>query len=216
MAAKIRKNSIHGMILDEAYGDKSPRIVLRAAFELPRFWGDWEYGHVRVTINREVEFGNEYHGIGSVIGSYGRGPILDSIEVSAQFDYKTLTHPERTPEGWTYGWEVVAKPHHVTLEVAEAAVEVLGAIRKGMDKFRDEIGYPASFGQYVTRFARVAQIEHVVFAVDQDPTSEGRDHWCSGYKYRLYEAREAGEHIDWVLRKLREGAESGGSVKLAS
>jgi hypothetical protein len=68
-----------------------------------------------------------------------------------------------------YGFSVSFRDaYEVDLEKAEAMVKILTLVKKGMEQYEAEYGWPSSFGIYVTVIAKAIGIEWFLF--DREPT----------------------------------------------
>jgi hypothetical protein len=160
------------------------------------------YGHVRVGMLQEIKPLEEYRGF------YGGSmdAMLDHFEINCQFDPDSIL---RESDNRVYGWDYEIRNTNIDLGCAWSAHCLLDFINVGLDKLREEWGYPSSFGQFVNRVGKVLGINRVIINSKDDVVMQrdfdGIPHrdYCSGYDYRDFTLSGGADHIDYTLQAFR-------------
>ena len=117
-------------------------------------------------------------------GSFDAEPMADLV-IRAQYDSAT---GERGPYGWSVEYRDV---FCVDLARADAMFKLLRKVNRGLEKLRNEWGYPESFAQYATRVAKILGITTFGWqrAGGSGLYDDNEYHWtdADGLRYRINE-----------------------------
>jgi hypothetical protein len=122
--------------------------------------------------------------------TYGLPDTLDDLRLSVSGWSDSLD------SAFKYWGEPAFQSYSVNERKAEAILETLRKIRRGVDRIDAEYGSAASFGRYVQRVAKVLGITRVGFFPPR-----GESTWASGERIRFITTADAAGSID---RKLDE------------
>lgn len=129
--------------------------------------GMGNYGHIRLHVRVELwdEATQRFHwssGLESVNGLY-----VKNLEIGNQCD-------DNQHDTVSYGWNVEYRNcYSVDLNKAKQMAATLTVLDQRIQKLRDELGYPTTYGQYVARVASAMKITAIVFNRERDGVRQG-------------------------------------------
>lgn len=160
---------------------------------------DGEYGHIYANTHVQNDGSVSGHDVGAVLNpslgsrygwdaKYGH---LDRLRTSAQYD---VNNPSDI-----YGWDVeYANLSYIGLKEADEMAKALRRITTAMYKAESQYGYPATYGEYVSRFAAAIGCQR--FGVH---TPELR---ADGTPYRWFDASGMRRWIAEIRQGAKESA----------